>query len=767
MQKRTLFYITLHALLVWASSAYTSDILEGPDKPPVKKAKIVKFPLSLPNNPDNNATSQNSSAPISSPRRAPIEVLSSPRHKPGESPRDWDKPLGGTPRSEDQEKTLGKPSGLRKKSSVRALGQEASLVASPRAPKTPRQEDHDNPLKKAFRKGEEAQKEGRLEEALKYFQEAFAYKPEEASSKIGEVAYGLAIGPMSEFQVTQDIEKCKTAFQYFKTSDKYQYKAARERLIESAKILGSYAKKSRDYEEAKELFIVGAERDDIESLLSLGNLIQEKNLESSLAKHPWTAAKCYKRAALLNSFDGQLKYAEWAEKLFKKGKALTPRLLHEAILFYEKALGRGCLLDDPKIIQERREQKIDIEKLFNDGKALLEKNDFVGALPSLEEAAKNGHLTAILLMAQVYEKIGKTSEAKKLYEELAELDNPEALCSLARLNDGKDIYDAESLLKQAIYLKYPIAYFDLGILYTRYARQLEAEKSGDNASKYNFKAICCFQDFLKNEDQNEPAHNADAKFNLSLLFKWNGRIGETREYTKAAALMEHPQAMHNYAVFLEEEGNKDRSETWFRKAANKGFPAAQVVVAEIEIGKGNIVEAAKWYQQAKFNHHPNIDSILRDFLQEQFKHIDALDKKDKDTCFILGILYKIQGDPKAAKKYLKISAQQTHVGAAFELGLLYEEQGNIQKALVWQEKGASCEGKALAHWGCLLYMNHLSSEDKVKAFEAIEEAISKGYLTGYRELALRLEAVGRKEKAEIFYQKDRELRVQLTNSYPK
>ncbi|OJX10220.1 MAG: hypothetical protein BGO77_07355 [Caedibacter sp. 37-49] len=770
MQKKTLFYIIFSMFILAFNQGKASSVIEeqqgnGPSK---KKFKAVSIPLNLSGIKGEKATFQDNSAPISSPRLILVETPGSPLFKPGESPRDWDKPLSGTPRQEEQQKTTGNALGLRKKSSVARMVIQHEPESSPRAPKTPRQEDYDNPLKQAFEKGLECQKKGKLEKALKYFQEAFAYKPEVASKKIGEVAYGLGVGPMSEFQVTQDIQKCKIAFLYFKTADNYQYEAARKGLLKSAKALAVHALKSSDYEEAKELFIIGAERNDIKSLLNLGNLIKEKNLENSLAKHPWTAAKCYKRAALLRSHEGQIKYAQWAEQLVVEEKAKTqaPRLLYEAIVFYEMALGRGCLLDDPKMIQERREQKIYIEKLFNNGKTLFEKNNFVGAISRLEIAAKKGHLTAKLLMAQAYERIGKIAEAKKLYEELAELDDPEALCALARLNE-EDFYETESLLKKAIYLNYPMAYFDLGILYARYARQLEAEKSGDNASKYYYKAICCYQDFLKNEDQNKPEHNAEAKFNLSLLFKWNGRIGETREYTKASALMGHPQAMHNYAVFLGGEGRKNRAKTWFEKAAIKGFSAAQVAMAEIETENGNIVEAAKWYQQAKFNNYPGIESILETFLQEQLaKHLSGLDGKDKDACFVLGVLYKVQENLKMAKKCLKISAQQDHIKAAFELGLLYEEEHNIQKALVWQEKGASGEGKALAHWAGLFYMNSLDAKDKEKALEALEGACEKGYLEGYLDLARRLEAAKREKKAEFFYQKDKELREKLANSHP-
>lgn len=225
--------------------------------------------------------------------------------------------------------------------------------------------------------------------------------------------------------------------------------------------------------------------------------------------------------------------------------------------------------------------------------------------------------------------------------------------------------------------------------------------------------------------------------------------------------------MYNYGVFLEKEERKMEAKEYFRKAAGKGLPEAQVEMGNIESEQGNIVEAAKWYQQAKFNNYPGIESILKTFLQEQLaKHLSGLDAKDKDASFVLDVLYKIQENPKQAKKCLKISAQKGHVRAAFELGLLYEEERNIQKALIWQDKGAICEGRALAHWGCLLYINHLSSEDKVKALKAIEAAINKGYLEGYQELALQLEAIGKKEKAEFFYQKDKELREKLASSHP-
>lgn len=483
-----------------------------------------------------------------------------------------------------------------------------------------------------------------------------------------------------------------------------------------------------------------------------------------------------------------MKYAKWAEQhVTTQGERPSKiRLLHEAILFYAMSAAQN----DQKSIEKTKlyaSQKLEIENLFNEGEELFKKKDFSEAFPLLKKVAEKGHLKAKFLTAQIYEKFRNKKEAKKLYEELSSFDDPEAMCALARLSredeeetEGikeskeKDIYEAEILLKKAIYLEYPLAYFDLGLLYTVHAHHLVKEGATAIAAKYFHEAILCFKNLLdyvrQDGEHKRPVYRqyeAEANFNLSLLYKWNGRRGETREYAKAAAALDHPQGLYNYGILLAEEDQDMESRKMILKAAELGLSEAQVTMAKSEAARGNIVKAAKWYQQAKFNHYPNIENSLKDFLEEQFrKYNPGSDEKDKDACFVLGVLYKVQENPRMAKKCLKISAHQKHGGGAFELGVLYEEQGNIRKALHWQEQGVTAGAEALAHWACLLYMNQLSNQDKVKALKGLGEVIEKGYLSGYIDLARRLEAAGRKEKAEIFYKKDRKLKLKLagTNS---
>jgi len=100
-----------------------------------------------------------------------------------------------------------------------------------------------------------------------------------------------------------------------------------------------------------------------------------------------------------------------------------------------------------------------------------------------------------------------------------------------------------------------------------------------------------------------------------------------------------------------------------------------------------------------------------------------------------------------------VSPRAGNPKAAFELGVLCEERHNTLAALRWLKQGSSKGGQALARWACLFYMNSLNSQDESRALEALDKAIGQGYASGYQDLARRLEAAGKKEKAATFMKK--------------
>lgn len=298
MKKKSYFYIILSIFILWSERPNASAVAEL-DEPPPNKPQKVSIQLNLAGIKREIITSPDNLTPGSSTRWSYIEVLSSPRHKTGESPRDWNRPLTGTPRPEDQAKTCDHPKSLRKKSSVSQLDIETSAVASPHPPETPKQEGFIKPSEEKFQQGLMHQEEGNLEEALQFLKEACNLGHPQAPEKLGEVAYVYGRKLIKEANDKNYIHEYSHAQSLFKLADKHRFKAVREDLIQTSKMLGTWARDAYNYSRAKEFFTVGAERHDIDCLLMLGNLIKDKNLDTSFDTYPWTPLKMLQRSRFI------------------------------------------------------------------------------------------------------------------------------------------------------------------------------------------------------------------------------------------------------------------------------------------------------------------------------------------------------------------------------------------------------------------------------------------------------------------------------------
>ena len=176
--------------------------------------------------------------------------------------------------------------------------------------------------------------------------------------------------------------------------------------------------------------------------------------------------------------------------------------------------------------------------------------------------------------------------------------------------------------------------------------------------------------------------------NLGLLYQC-GLLGtndfaKAIEYTRYAAERGLAQSQMNMGVFYRDgKGVRaDPSEAlrWFRLAASQGHPVAMVEIGRAyRFGHGvkmDLAEAARWFEKA----------------------IDQNSVNEGDSAlarFNLGLLYEADGDARSALPYYRQAADEGQTYAMVQLYLCYWEGNGVEadhaKAMRWLKKSADAK----------------------------------------------------------------------------
>jgi TPR repeat protein len=122
-------------------------------------------------------------------------------------------------------------------------------------------------------------------------------------------------------------------------------------------------------------------------------------------------------------------------------------------------------------------------------------------------------------------------------------------------------------------------------------------------------------------------------------------------------------AANNLGVLLEERGDMNGAENWYRKAAENGAPYAAYNLAVVLAGKGDQVEAEDWYRR-------------------------AANAGDEDAANNLGVILDERGQSAEAEQWYRKAAQAGQALAAHNLAEVFEDRGDMQEAEQWYRKAA-------------------------------------------------------------------------------
>jgi TPR repeat protein len=391
----------------------------------------------------------------------------------------------------------------------------------------------------------------------------------------------------------------------------------------------------------------------------------------------------------------------------------------------------------------------DAQKSFNDGLALLQKNEIVGAVREFRSSAEAGYADAQVTVGYLYmhgkDGLPKNDvEAVRLFRLAADQGYEVGQFNLGTMYDAgkgvaQDYAEAVKWYRLAAAQGNASAQYNLGNMY-RYGQGV-AQDYAEAAKWYRLAAAQGHANAQVNlgwmydagkgvtQDYAEAVKwyrlaaaqgVASAQNNLGYMYL-NGQ-GVAQDYAEAAKWYRLAAAQGNSVAQVNlglmyrfgQGVTQDYSEAvkWFRLAAAQGHAGAQVSLGGMyRIGQGvaqDYAETLKWWRLAAAQ--GNVDAqfhlgvmyvtgkgVAQDYA-ESLKWLRlATAQGDKDAQFSLGVMYKdgygVAQDYAEAVKWYRLAAVQGNANAQSNLGEMYDQgQGVAQdyvRAHMWLNLGAA------------------------------------------------------------------------------
>lgn len=321
------------------------------------------------------------------------------------------------------------------------------------------------------------------------------------------------------------------------------------------------------------------------------------------------------------------------------------------------------------------------------GDRFLRKRDIPNALYWYNEAAKQGHTTAMLNMAIMYDDGDGVDQdylqAAKWYQMVMKQannknKNPDAdsnigdaqyrLGVMYEKGNGvqKDLIMAHNLYFRSAEAGYSYkghAFFRMGVLSEN---RLSSKSEIEEAIKYFEHASYKFHSW-------EQDHKYEAQYRVAALyhkmineFYGDWQTGELAvEWYNKAIEANHPAATHGLAMFYSEVGEFDKALPLYYKAAELGNADAQAKLGDIHLNGvcilQNFDEALKWFRK-------------------------AAEQGQVDACFGLGVMnakgYGADKNLSQALYWYSKAAEGKNARALYELGLMYQNGYGVIRDVV-------------------------------------------------------------------------------------
>jgi TPR repeat protein len=239
----------------------------------------------------------------------------------------------------------------------------------------------------------------------------------------------------------------------------------------------------------------------------------------------------------------------------------------------------------------------------------------------------------------------------------------------------------------------------------------------------------------------EQGQHLPSAFNLGMSFARRGDVAAAVDILRKVALYDDPTAAlaaSHLATLLEEQGDYDKAEWWYRHVAESGEFEAAVELGRFLDRRGDTAEAEQWYRQAAEAGHALAGQYLGVLLLQRGEEAEAerwfrraADAGYSDSAFNLGQMLSAR-DEQEAERWFRQAANAGDPDAAFILGVQSVRRGDEAQAEQWYRQAAEAgDAKAANNLGLML----LERDEKVEAARWFRQAAGTGHVNAAMELS--------------------------------
>ena len=361
------------------------------------------------------------------------------------------------------------------------------------------------------------------------------------------------------------------------------------------------------------------------------------SLSTISCEKPEPQEKTY--TVVLNKEEYEKRVAEIENEINNKNYKKAEEMLLEIAKYNKEAYLRIAIMYDNAGEESEKWYKLAYDKGNKNVAGMLgtfayERKDYVNAEKYYREMIKLGNLTYYKNLGYMFERLGKTDEAIKLYIEGAKSKDADSIYSLVRIyylkNDIKNVnYWKDRLLNDT-----EVINFDSNMeKYLNYLNGNEKErkivdlymKSGQNIIMKNYSEAEREQKEMVKYSQDELVTLAgfynvfsdksvekklykeayekglkDSIYYMGVIEFKEGNIETASEYFKESSIKENrAEAQIGYADKLKEEGNFEEAVKWYKKAAEQKEAGALIKLCSYYLNKRDIEKANEMVRRLK------------------------------------------------------------------------------------------------------------------------------------------------------------------------
>jgi TPR repeat protein len=187
-----------------------------------------------------------------------------------------------------------------------------------------------------------------------------------------------------------------------------------------------------------------------------------------------------------------------------------------------------------------------------------------------------------------------------------------------------------------------------------------------------------------------------AQFNLGLFLNERGDVDEAEAWYRQAADAGDPRGLNNLGVQFEKRIGLEAAETWYRQAATAGDVDGQSNLGRVLNDRGDIDEAEIWWRQAasagQIVAQNNLAALLSqrgDVVEAEIWWRQSAAAGHDNARTNLGALLAERGDFVEAETWYRQAAANGHTDAQFNMGTLLSWQGETVEAEMWYRQAAA------------------------------------------------------------------------------